>query len=364
MDRRRRCLLALAGLGLLALPLLAQAPAPRPVPTVLSPAEREGILKALGQALRERYVFPEVAERVIAGLAAKAKAGAYAGAADPAALGKLLTVDLRELGSDRHFDVHLAPDFKPQTLAEEDAPPTPQEVIDTRQAAAERGFGLGRVERLPGNVGYLEVRGFWPVDMAAPAMDAAFTLLAGSKALILDLRRNRGGQPEGVTYLLSHVFGEGDARHLNDIYDRRRNRTRQFWTSPVPGPRFSGPIYVLTSSATFSGGEECAYDLQQQKRATIIGEVTGGGANPGSLAALGQGLVAFIPSGRAINPVSQTNWEHVGVKPDVAVPAAEALKVAQVAVLEKLVAEEKDADDRKALTEALAQVRAGGAGSF
>ncbi|HJV22083.1 MAG TPA: S41 family peptidase [Holophagaceae bacterium] len=362
MVRRVPLLLAFLGLGLPARPLLAQGPAPAAgvaLPTVLSPAEREGILKALAEALRERYVFPEVAERVCAGLAAKAKAGAYAGAADPATLGKWLTADLRALGADRHFEVRVEPDFKPQTLAEEDAPPTPQEVIETRQGAAARGFGVSRVERLPGNVGVLEVRGFWPVDLAAPALDAAFALLAGSRGLILDLRRNRGGRPEAVSYLLSHCFAEGDARHLNDIFDRPRNRTRQFWTSPVPGPRFTGPIIVLTSAATFSGGEECAYDLQQQKRATIMGEVTGGGANPGGLAALGQGLVAFIPSGRSINPISKTNWEHVGVKPDMAVPAAEALKAAQVALLERFVGEEQDPEERQALAAVLAKVRKG-----
>mgnify|MGYP003342853644 CR=1 FL=1 len=169
--------------------------------------------------------------------------------------------------------------------------------------------------------------------------------------------RNKGGRPEGVSYLLSYLFAEGDARHLNDIYDRPRNRTRQFWTGPVPGPRFMGPVVVLTAAATFSAGEECAYDLQQQHRATLMGEVTGGGANPGSPVALGSGLVAFVPSARAINPVSRTNWEHVGVQPDVMVSAADALNTAHVALLKQRLEVENDPRARQELETALAGVR-------
>src|SRR6185437_14342657 len=125
--------------------------------------------------------------------------------------------------------------------------------------------------------------------------------------------------------LLSYFFAENDGRHLNDIYWHKDGTTDQFWTVPVAGSRFLGPVYVLTSARTFSGGEECAYDFQTQKRATLVGETTGGGANPGGMVPLGGGLAAFVPTGKAINPVTKTNWEHVGVKPDIAVPAADAL---------------------------------------
>jgi len=175
----------------------------------------------------------------------------------------MLTADLRALGADRHLEVRLEPGYMPRSLAQEDAPPTPEELNAARRAAAEQGFGLGRVERLAGNVGYLEVLGFWPVDLTAPAIDAAFTLLAGSRSLILDLRQNKGGRPEGVSYLLSYLFAEDDRRHLNDIYDRPRNRSQEFWTGAVPGPRFTGPVVVLTSKETFSAGEECAVMTQR-----------------------------------------------------------------------------------------------------
>ncbi|MDN5924866.1 MAG: S41 family peptidase, partial [Xanthomonadales bacterium] len=159
--------------------------------------------------------------------------------------------------------------------------------------------------------------------------------------------------------LLSHFFAIGDDRHLNDLYVRADNSTRQFWTVPSAMPRFTGPIYVLTSQHTGSGAEECAYDLQTQKRATLVGETTWGGANPGGWVPLGHGFKAFIPMARAINPITQTNWEHVGVKPDVAVPAGSAMKVAYTAILNDLVKGTTDANEQADLKGFLARVQSG-----
>lgn len=177
--------------------------------------------------------------------------------------------------------------------------------------------------------------------------------------MILDLRQNGGGDPESVAYLVSHFFAEGDSRLINSIYNRVRNSTRQYWTSPTVSPRYSRPLYVLTSARTFSGGEEFAYDLQTQKRATLVGETTGGGANPGGPAALAHGFVAFIPTGKAINPITGINWEGVGVKPDVSVPAGEALKTAHGSALKAILAKEKDAEYRKRLEGILSRVEKG-----
>lgn len=123
--------------------------------------------------------------------------------------------------------------------------------------------------------------------------------------------------------------------------------------------RFTGPIQVLTSHGTFSGGEECAYDLQTQKRATLVGETTGGGAHPGGVVLIGHDLMAFIPRGRPINPVTHDDWEKIGVKPDVAVPAAEAMKTAYVALVEQQLSRAKDPDFKRQLEDLLARARAG-----
>lgn len=326
-------------------------------PNTLTAAQRKSIVETLIKELKAKYVFPEVAEKVGLALTAKLAKGGYEAATTVQDFAEALSKDLRELGKDGHFRVRFAPDFKPQD--DDEKPPTKEEIEEGRQQAARRAFGIAKVEQLPGNIGYLDIRGFGPAEFVGPAFSAAITLLSGTEALILDLRQNGGGQPESVAYLLSHFFPLGDSRHLNSIYNRPRDTTRQFWTSPSAGPRYANPVYVLTSARTFSGGEECAYDFQTQKRATLIGETTGGGANPGGPVALGHGFLAFVPTGKAINPITRTNWEHVGVKPDVPVPAAEALRAAHVAGLKGILEKEKDPSYRKRLEGILVKVEKG-----
>jgi C-terminal processing protease CtpA/Prc len=168
------------------------------------------------------------------------------------------------------------------------------------------------------------------VPGVAAAYASRMSQVADARALILDLRENHGGDPSAVALLLSYLF-EPPPVHLNDIWWRDDGSTWQLWTrAHVEGKRFGGkkPVFVLTSRRTFSGGEEAAYDLQVQKRATLVGETTGGGANPAPLHKLDENFALAIPSGRAINPVTYTNWEGTGVVPDVAVDAAAALEEA------------------------------------
>jgi C-terminal processing protease CtpA/Prc len=312
----------------------------------------------LGVLLKANYIFPDVAGRMADAIQKKNAGGAYAAASSGPAFSTALSKDLRELGDDKHFRAFYDPRFRDKPAG---APPVPSaaELAEQREDMARLAYGIGKIERLPGNVGYMEVRGFGPAEMVAPAFTAAMSLLAGSNALIIDLRRNGGGSPDSVAYLMSHFFPLGDQRHLNDIYDRPTNDTQQFWTLPSVGVRYDGPVYVLTSPRTFSGGEECAYDFQTQKRATLVGETTGGGANPGNRFSLGHGIVVNIPTGRAINPVTKTSWEHTGVKPDIAVPAAQALQTAHVAILRDLLKNSKDPEEREQLQRALALTEKG-----
>jgi hypothetical protein len=189
-----------------------------------------------------------------------------------------------------------------------------------------------RADRLAGGIGYIEVVGFPPPMGFKPALDRAMAALAGSKALIIDVRRNGGGAPPAVAYLVSFLYAADQRVHVNDILTRTAGTgdyTRQsFHTEPTPVSFAGVPVYVLTSSYTFSGGEEFAYDVKSLGRAMLVGELTGGGANPTGGVPLPNGLNASIPFGRAENPITKTNWEGHGVDPDVAVPAADALRVA------------------------------------
>jgi C-terminal processing protease CtpA/Prc len=209
-----------------------------------------------------------------------------------------------------------------------------------RQMGRLDNFGIHRVERLDGNVGYLDVRRVPVPANAGPAISAAMELVAGTYALIIDLRRNGGGAPEGVVYWCSHLVDEQPPTHLNDIFRGDTGETHQFWALPyVPGPRYlDRPVYVLTSSRTFSGGEDFAYTLQALGRAEVIGETTGGGAHPTRPFPVSAAVHIAVPFARSINPVTGTNWQGTGVVPDIAVPEAQAYDTAYAKALKHVLA--------------------------
>jgi hypothetical protein len=297
-------------------------------------AARRAVVQQLAQSVEDNYVFPDVAKKVAATLRVREAKNAYASADTAPILAEMLTADMQSAGKDLHYNVHFDPEFMP---APEQGAPGAEELAQQRQQAELHAGGVFRVERLPGNVGYLDLRGFEPPLFSASSIDAAMTLLKNTEAIILDLRKNGGGEGETVAYLMSHFFAEGDRRHLNDMVFRKNQRTEQYWTSTASSVHYTRPVYVLTSKRTFSAAEECAYNFQTQKRATLVGETTGGGANPGDFFKVGGGLVAFISTGQSINPVTHTNWEGVGVKPDMAVPSERALDVANARILREIV---------------------------
>jgi C-terminal processing protease CtpA/Prc len=169
------------------------------------------------------------------------------------------------------------------------------------------------------------------------------SLIANTDALIVDLRKNGGGDPQTVAWMTSYLVDE--RTHLNSFFFREGNKTEQFWTNDyVPGKKFGGkkPIYVLTAKRTFSGAEEFSYNMKALKRGVIVGETTGGGAHPGESIRLTAHFTMFVPNARAINPITKTNWEGVGVEPDVKVAADDALRIAQILALEKILVTEQN----------------------
>jgi C-terminal processing protease CtpA/Prc len=235
-----------------------------------------------------------------------------------------VTADLQSVNGDLHLRLVHSED----ALLDEDD--DARDDAEMAAWAASTAGGVAQVDRRDG-VGVLGIAPIlFPPFFAAEAVGAAFTALSDAPALVLDLRACVGGDPEMVAFACTYLFGI-EAVHLNDIVERAGRDVRQFWTLPyVPGTRFgpAKPAYVLTSKATFSGGEELTYDLQQLGRAVIVGETTRGGAHPRRGFRLTAHLEARIPVARARNPHSGTNWEGTGVVPDVAVPAEEALDIA------------------------------------
>jgi hypothetical protein len=294
---------------------------------------RRQAIATLADVLDRNYVLPDVAATLAKHLRAGIAAGAYDGIDTPDALAARLTADLREWSRDKHLRVATA-DGGPAVVRGGPPPPggrgEPNVAIDTgpRRGGGPPNYGFLRVEVLDGDIGYLDLRGFRPEAAARDTASAAMAFLANSRAIVIDLRRNGGGSPDMVRYLASYFFSEAPVL-LDRFYDRPSNTTTEQTTlANLPGPRMPAmPLYVLTSRRTFSAGEAFAYALQALKRATVVGEVTGG-AHPSNDMPIGAGLVALVPVARSINPVTGTDWEGTGVQPDLPVDADQALDTA------------------------------------
>jgi hypothetical protein len=333
----------LAALGVALLAGLGPAARAQSGPAPVSPQERHAVVTELAQLFNDHYVLPEIARTMGAALVAKETAGAYDAFTDPDAFADAVTRDLKELGHDRHLRLSLKP--PPPPGAPSAGPP--DDPAAEREEARVNNYGFREVRMLPGNIGYLRFDAFLPTPVAGRAAVAAMGFLSGADAIVFDLRNNGGGSPTMIQLLSSYLF---DApTHLNDIYWREGDRRDQFWTLPwIDGERRPEVlVYVLTSARTFSAAEEFTNNLKVLKRATIVGETTGGGANPGRTYDVGRRFETVVSTGRSINPTTGTNWEGTGVEPDVKVPAADALLTAQSAALDALEAKAK-APDAKA----------------
>jgi hypothetical protein len=295
------------------------------------------IVQTLSAKLRAYYVFPDIAEQICSRLQEHLQSGEYAAITDGELLASILTAHLHEVNQDEHLRVRWYPEPLPD---QEGSMAQNQAWMDEWHQKAELdNYGLHKAERLPGNVGYLDIREFYFPSWGGDTVVAAMSFLANTNVLIVDLRKCRGGDPDMVALIASYFLGE-DRTQLSSIYWREGNVTQESWTLPyVPGKRYgSKPIYILTSKDTFSGAEALAYDLKTHQRGTLIGEITRGGAQPGSPYRLSLHFDVFIPIGRSINPITGTNWEGTGVTPDVSVPQERAFHVAYSMALKGVIA--------------------------
>lgn len=344
---------ALAGGPAFAQPAGAHYQADMPVTS----ATRQQLIESLIGEVNSSYVFPEMAKKVDAALRNQRERGVYDKMTSARQLSDALTRDLQATTGDRHLRVTYSeeaiPERKPQVA------PSPDEVANKLAMLRAGNFGVKKVERLPLNIGYLDLEGFAPAKDAADTLAAAMTLLVHTDALIIDLRKNGGGDAGTVTLLASYLLDK--RTRLNDFYYREGNRVEQRWSSDVvPGLRFgqTKDVYILTSKDTFSAAEDFTYALKNLKRVTVVGEVSGGGANPGDDRRLLPNFSVFMPLGRSVSPVTQSNWEGVGVTPDVTVCADDALRTAQIAILKKMALSADDAAKLSSLKERIAEIGA------
>jgi len=298
-------------------------------------ATRAKVIDGAVAALNESYVFPETAKKMEEAVRAHQKKGDYDSITAGDDFAKRLTDDFQAVSHDKHLHVMFSPAPMPDMGAQR---PDPKREAEERKEMERMNCGFNKAEILEGNVGYLKFDFFADPGICGPTVVAAMNFLANVDALIFDLRENGGGEPAMIAFVSSYLFAE--RTHLNDLWTRKGDITDQYWTDPyVLGKRLDGkPAFVLTSKDTFSGAEEFSYNLKNLKRATIVGETTGGGAHPVNGHRITDHFGIGVPYARAINPITHTNWEGTGVEPDVKVPAADALTTAQKLAAEKLAA--------------------------
>jgi hypothetical protein len=297
--------------------------------------QREAVLDAIVDTLNN-YVFPDIAKTLQTDIQQRRQDGGYTEVTGGEQCAEILTLQLQELSGDRQLKVHFSP--QPLPHIDPEAKPSAAELAAEQHQSSLRNFDLNRVERLRGNVGYLELYGFEPPEFAGEAIAAAMTFITHTQALIIDIRHNRGGSPAMVSLLCSYFLPAYPAIHLNDLYWRPDDSMRQWWTLPhLDAPRYlDKPVYLLTSQETFSAAEEFAYNLQALKRVTVVGEHTVGGAHPGRGYRLNDHFWMFVPVGRSLNPITGDNWGQTGIVPDVKVPSELTLLTAHLMALNKL----------------------------
>ena len=307
----------------------------------VSQTEKQNVIISISELLNKNYIFPDVSKKMSDTLAENLKRGSYLSISDPILFAEKLTDDLQSISK----GVHLAVSFNPQRVQELKAPQKKNDELSASRLKEMQlnNFGFKKVELLDGNIGYLDLESFVDARYGGETAVAAMNFLSNASALIIDLRNNGGGNPSMTQLIASYLFTSKPV-HLNTFYNKSTDTYSESWTyAYVPGKRIpTTDVYILTGSNTFSAAEEFAYDMQSLKRAIVIGEPSGGGAHTGSNMIAGERFIVFIPVGRGINPITKTDWEGAGVKPDITVPAGDALITAQITAIERLESESGD----------------------
>jgi len=294
----------------------------------LSRLRRHHVIDAAAKNLRQYYAYPDVGQKMADSLLAHEKNGDDDAAADGAAFADLLTKQIRDVSHDRHLELAYSQDPLPASRFDAQGRPlgpTPDDYARYRKTMEQENCTFEKTEILEHNIGYLKLNSFPAPSICRPTAVTAMATLNRVDAIIFDLRNNRGGEPEMVALMAAYLFDRPEY-----WYNPRENTTPRSWTqSPVPGNRLADkPVYVLTSTRTFSGAEQFSYDLKMLKRAILVGETTGGAAHSGVFYRIDDHFGIGIPETKPINPFSKTDWAETGVEPDVKVKAADALETA------------------------------------
>lgn len=311
--------------------------------------QKAEVLKNLISELKNSYIDESKAVEMADHLNENIWNGNYDSIQSATEFAFVLTQDLRSISNDLHLEV-LYSDSPLQAESNEEA--------WLKDLLENNGYGVRQKKILEGNIGYLEIPFFGPITHCADSLFEAMKFISETDALILDLRECRGSlDPDMIPFFSGYFFDQ--PVHLFDFENRKKNTLRQMWSAAyVPGPKYlDKPLFILTSGRTFSGGEEFAYDMKHLGRAKLLGQVTKGGANPKYPVQLSENFLVTIPMERSVNSVTGTNWEAVGVQPDVEMHAALTLHQSQVMILEELLANEKNPEKASQLNQNLEKIK-------
>ncbi|HWN08502.1 MAG TPA: S41 family peptidase [Pyrinomonadaceae bacterium] len=348
--------------ALLAITLVSTPSFPQRPPDIkLTPEANRQVVNGVMKVIQKYYVSAEVAGRVNERLRQRVESGEYDKITSAFDLIDALDSHMQEASKDKHLALAYSHVPQPFDERQDFRPETPQQKAEDLSAARAKNFGFERVERLPGNIGYLEMNSFVRPEFSGEMTRATMSFLANTDALIIDLRKSSGGSADMVLFLASYFFDE-EPFHLGDWFIRAENRVQQWWTLPyVPGSRYlNKDVYILLSRRSFSAVEGLSSILQHHKRAVIVGEPTRGGTHPGRFVRVHPNFAVFVPMSwfiyptgtpeypidRPVYPTSKTDYEGTGVKPDIAVPANQALKRAHLEALNRRLAKDPSQAER------------------
>lgn len=345
MDKNSQAF-TFAALSSLFVVLLLHSPHSLSAEIILTQSFKKEIISEVTRLLEDKYVYPDRGKVAANELNHRFETGYFDEINDPQTFANRIT-GILDVISDLHLWVNYQLDPIPEDYNHLN--PSPGQQIEQAALLRRRNYGFEKVERLPGNLGYIELRDFhYEAETSEEVLANVMKFVRFTDGLIIDLRRNGGGDPEMVSLFLSYLI-EGETL-IGTFRYREENKVEEHWTrGELAGPHYTEarPVYILMSQNTFSAAESFSYILQARNRAVLVGERTPGGANPSDNVRLHEHFMMSIPMAMSVDPITQSNWQYVGVRPDHDAPADEALTLTQRLILEEQIANSDESDSRR-----------------
>lgn len=312
---------------------------------------KEEVVVSVASIMQEKYVYADIGEKMAKYLITQFEKGEYKSYTEVTSFCGKLTSDLRDINNDKHVFVFYSPEEALLVRAEKGILPKDEVKKINEQiykADMRQNFGFRKIEILDGNIGYLNISYFTDTDTLEESINGSMKFLSNTDAIIIDLRDNGGGS---LTPLLFSYFFPNEKIYLGGCVCRDKTRNENLWTlSNITGKRLPDvELYILTNSKTFSAAEDFSYTMQNLKRAVVVGETTKGGAHPVDVLIVKGDILTQIAICESFNPITKSNWEGTGVKPDIEVESENALKIAHMKAIEHTIEKTTDIEYKNEL---------------